>query len=66
MLAVRNETDQEISWAMIASTFYLLISLGSFLFVQQGILEVSQVSISAILKSANWVYVAHMFAGESF
>ena len=55
MPAVRDETHQEISWAMFkdCSTFYSLISLGSFVFVQQDIPEVSQFSISAILKSAN-------------
>ena len=48
----------------IASTFYRLIFLGSFVFVQQDIPEVSQFSISAILKCANLkiAAVAHMFA----
>ena len=53
----------------IASIFYRLISLGSFVFVQQDIPEVSQFSISAILKSTNnseIAAVAHVFAVESF
>ena len=37
----------------IASTFYRLNSLGSFVFVQHDIPEVSQFSISPILKSTN-------------
>ena len=40
----------------MASTFYRLISLGSFVFVRHDIPEVGQFSISsAILKSANLV-----------
>ena len=72
MPAVRDETDQEVSWAIcsrIASTFYRFISLGSFVFVQQDIPEVSQFSISAILKFTNnseIAAVADMFAVENF
>ena len=55
MPAVREETDQEISWAMFKDCFNSLQFnfLGSFVFVQQDIPEVSQFSISAILESAN-------------
>ena len=55
MPAVRDQTDQEISWAMFKDCFNFLPfnSLGSFVFVQQDIPEESQFSVSAILKSAN-------------
>ena len=53
----------------IASTFYRLMSLESFVFVQQDIPEVIQYSISAILKFTNIseiAAVANMFAVENF
>ena len=71
MSAVRDETNQEISWAMFKDCFNFLLFnfLGFFVFVQQDIPEVSQFSIFAILKSTNnseIAAVAHVFAVESF
>ena len=74
MPAVRDETHKEVSWAMFKDcrlqlSIRRLISLWSFVFVQRDIPEVSQFSISPILKFTNnseIAAVADMFAVENF
>ena len=54
--AVKPTIKSSEPCSRMASTFYGLISLGSFVFVRHDIPEVSQFSISSvILKSANLV-----------
>ena len=55
MPAVRDESDQKISWDIFEDglNFLSFNFLGIFVFVAQEVHEISQFSISAILKHAN-------------
>ena len=56
MTTVRNPTTKSPeACSRMASTSHCLISFGSLAFVQLEIPRISQLSISAVFKYANWV-----------